>query len=59
MRLNVLGEIVAPFRSIIAAGTLEDGSFGGEAALEPPMAAEALAGLVGFAALIAGVLIPG
>jgi len=39
MGLDVLGQVIAPLGRIIAAGALEDGSFGGEAALETSMAA--------------------
>lgn len=59
MRFNVLGQIVTALGRIIAAGALKDRTFRCEAALEATMATETLAGLVGLAALIACMLIPG
>lgn len=59
MRFNVLGQIVTALGRIIAAGALKDRTFRCEAALEATMATETLAGLVGFAALIACMLVPG
>lgn len=59
MRFNVLGQIVTALGRIIAAGALKDRTFRCEAAFKATMATETLSGLVGFATLIAGMLIPG
>lgn len=59
MRFNVLGQVVTALGRIITAGALKDRTFRCEATLEATMATETLSGLVGFAALIACMLIPG
>lgn len=59
MCFNVLGQVVTALGRIIAAGALKDRTFRCEAALEATMATETLSGLVGLAALIACMLIPG